>query len=72
MPTSVKKAKYQQIAESLRSRLKSDEMKAGDRLPSFTQMYREHGASVATMSRVYELLENEGLIERRGVSIIGF
>jgi LacI family transcriptional regulator len=31
-------------------------------------MYREHGASVATMQKAYDLLEKEGFIERRARS----
>lgn len=68
MPTPTKKTKYRRIAEILQARMTSGELQVGDRLPSFAQMYREHGASVATMSRAYELLESQSLIERRSGS----
>jgi DNA-binding LacI/PurR family transcriptional regulator len=67
MPTC-QKPKYLHLADTLRSRIQSGELKAGDRLPSLVQMYRDHGATQATMHRVYELLEKENLIERRGGS----
>lgn len=62
------KPKYKQIADLLSEQIKEGELKAGDRLPSFTEMYREHGATATTMRRVYELLEKGNLIERRGGS----
>jgi DNA-binding LacI/PurR family transcriptional regulator len=68
MPATTKTPKYQRLADTLRRRMREGELKAGDRLPSFVQMHREHGATVATMRRVYELLENERLIERRSGS----
>lgn len=62
------KPKYVQLAEWLRARIHSGELKTGDRLPSYAEMYREHGATTATMQRVCDLLEREHLIERRNSS----
>lgn len=68
MPTDIKKPKYLRIADMLRSQMQSGELKAGDRLPSFTQMHRDHGATETTVRRVYEMLEKNNLIERRSRS----
>lgn len=62
------KPKYRVLADVLSERIKEGELKAGDRLPTFTEMYREHGATATTVRRVYELLEKGNLIERRGGS----
>lgn len=50
--------------------MKSGKLKAGDRLPSLIQMYRDHGATQSTMRRVYELLEKDNLTERHAGSSI--
>lgn len=68
MPATVSKPKYVQLAEQLRERIHSGELKVGDRLPSYAEMYRDHGATTATMQRVCDLLEQENLIERRNSS----
>lgn len=65
MPPTFQKPKYRHIADTLRSQMQSGELKVGDRLPSFVQMHRDHGATETTMRRVYELLEKDNLIERR-------
>lgn len=68
MPVTTSKPKYVQLAEQLRERIHSGELKVGDRLPSYAEMYRDHGATTATMQRVCDLLEQEHLIERRNSS----
>lgn len=68
MLATCQKPKYRLLADSLRSQMKSGSLKAGDRLPSLVQMYRDHGATQSTMRRVYELLEKEDLIERHAGS----
>lgn len=68
MPTTAQKPRYVQLAEQLRERIGSGELKIGDRLPSYSEMYREFGAAPATVQRVCDLLEQEQLIERRGGS----
>ena len=68
MPVTTSKPKYVQLAEQLRARIHSGELKVGDRLPSYAEMYRDHGATTATMQRVCDLLEQENLIERRNSS----
>lgn len=58
-------AKYIQLAAQLRGLIESGELKAGDRLPSYTEMYSRFGATPATSQRVHDLLAEDNLIERR-------
>jgi len=62
------KPRYVQLTDSIRAKIQSGEWGEGDRLPSFAEMYRDHGASVATMQKAYDQLEKEGFIERRARS----
>lgn len=68
MSTTETKPRYVQLTDGIRAKIKSGEWGEGDRLPSFAEMYREHGASVATMQKAYDQLEKEGFIERRARS----
>jgi len=68
MTIAAEQPKYVQLAARLRESIRSGELKAGDRLPSYTEMYREFGATTATVQRVCHLLEQENLIERRSGS----
>jgi GntR family transcriptional regulator of arabinose operon len=68
MPVTPTKLKYVHLADQIRERIHSGELKVGDRLPSYAEMYRDYGATTATMQRVCDLLENENLIERRNSS----
>jgi DNA-binding LacI/PurR family transcriptional regulator len=68
MTTSTKQHRYLDIADSLRTQIRNGDWGVGDRLPSLVEMYREHGATISTMQKVYDLLEKEELIERRSRS----
>lgn len=68
MSTTIKQYRYLEIAESLRNKIRNGDWASGERLPSFVEMYREHGATTNTMQKVYDLLEKEELIERRSRS----
>jgi DNA-binding LacI/PurR family transcriptional regulator len=68
MSTTQTKLRYVQLTDGIRAKIQSGEWEEGDRLPSFAEMYREHGASVATMQKAYDQLEKEGFIERRARS----
>lgn len=57
--------RYQALAAELRSQILRRELVAGDRLPSFSELRARHGATPTTAERVYGLLEQEGLVERR-------
>jgi DNA-binding LacI/PurR family transcriptional regulator len=72
MPTSPAISKYKQIAESLREQIQSGQLQPEDRLPSFSEMRAQHGATPTTVERVYSLLERDGLVKRekgRGVFV---
>ena len=60
-----KQPRYLQLAQTLRQQILNRELRAGDRLPSFAQFRLEHGVTPTTTERVYSILEEEGLIERR-------
>ncbi len=60
-----KKPKYITLAQRIKQQIQSGKLQPGDRLPSFTQMRAEFGATPATVERLYALLERDNLIERR-------
>jgi DNA-binding LacI/PurR family transcriptional regulator len=68
MTAIASKPKYVQLADHMRDLIRDGELKIGDRLPSYAEMYRRFGATPATAQRVCDLLEQENLIERRGGS----
>jgi len=57
--------RYVQLAEALRLQILNRELAVGDRLPSFAEFRSRHGVTLTTTEKVYSLLEQEGLIERR-------
>ena len=56
--------RYVTIAQDFRHQIRSGELKAGDRLPSFPVMRSRYGVSQATLERAHTLLQQEGLIVR--------
>jgi len=66
--TATRQTKYQRLIDQLKTSIRSGELQPGDRLPSFQEMQRLHGAATATMQRVYAELEQQHLIERRNGS----
>jgi DNA-binding transcriptional regulator YhcF (GntR family) len=54
-------APYLKIVEELRRRIASEELAAGDRVPSTRQITREWGVAMATASKVLSRLQEEGL-----------
>lgn len=54
---------YQRFAEQIRASLQNGVLRPGDRLSSVRQASQQHGLSVTTVVRAYELLESGGLIE---------
>lgn len=60
--------KFARWEKSLRQDIAGGRLQPRTRLPSFVQLQREHGLSRPTVERVYNLLENDGLIERRNGS----
>ncbi|GAB4549659.1 MAG: hypothetical protein Kow0063_44490 [Anaerolineae bacterium] len=53
---------YQEIAESVRRRIASGELRPGDRLPPVREMARAWGCTPGTVSRAYARLGREGLV----------
>ena len=62
---SSRNPKYRTLAQRFKRQIEEGKLQPGDRLPSFTQMRAEFGATPATVERLYALLERENLIERR-------
>ncbi len=54
---------YQEIAEALRRRIASGELKAGDKLPPVREMAQQWNCTPGTVSRAYGQLAQEGLVE---------
>jgi GntR family transcriptional regulator len=61
----VRRTRYQEIADELRSRLGSGELGPSRLLPSESELSRDYGASRVTVRRALELLRDEGLVDSR-------
>lgn len=62
---------YQQIADSIRTRIANGELQAGDRVPSVRSLMRDYGVAIATAQRALTSLRAEGYIRpERGVGSI--
>lgn len=64
-PSSRKQPIYVAIAEILRSRISNEKMQAGDRLPTERALAEEFGIARMTIRKTLDLLEMEGVVERR-------
>jgi DNA-binding GntR family transcriptional regulator len=60
MPEGV--PRYQEIADSLRGRIESDELPPGAMLPSVARISQEWGVSTTAAANALKLLHSEGLI----------
>ena len=72
MAPTLENTKYQRLAQSLREKIRSGELQPEDRLPSFSAMRLQYGATTTTVERVYSILEQEGLVKRekgRGIFV---
>jgi GntR family transcriptional regulator len=58
-------AKYDRIAADLRRKIQTGHLIAGARIPAETALKDEYGVSLLTMRRALDVLEMEGLIEKR-------
>ncbi|MFD9943177.1 GntR family transcriptional regulator [Nonomuraea sp. NPDC059023] len=56
---------YVQLADELRQRILIGQLAAGEKLPSRPQLSRERNVSSNVVNATFDLLEREGLIERR-------
>ncbi|MBI2705622.1 MAG: GntR family transcriptional regulator [Actinobacteria bacterium] len=61
----MRQTRYQRIADELRGRIASGELKAGTLLPSEAELSTEFGASRVTVRRALEVLRDEGLVDSR-------
>lgn len=57
--------KYHQIADALRSQIRTGELSVGSRLPAETAIAGAHATSVPTVRQAMRVLRAEGLIESR-------
>jgi GntR family transcriptional regulator len=57
---------YEQLRTQLETLIVSRRVVGGQQLPTIRQLAGDLGIAKATVSRVYEALEREGLIETRG------
>jgi GntR family transcriptional regulator len=57
--------KYDRIASDLRRQIQTGDLAAGDRMPAETALKDEYDVSLLTMRRALDVLEMEGLIEKR-------
>lgn len=60
-----KKSLHQQIYTQLRAQILRGDIAAGELLPSYRFMSRKYEITVSTVEKAYELLEQNGYIERR-------
>jgi GntR family transcriptional regulator len=56
---------YRQIMDQLRRLIASNQLTAGELLPSVREVAGYHAINPMTVSRAYGLLESEGLLERQ-------
>jgi len=64
---------YQRIANEYRDKIKSGELKAGDRLPSISQLQKQYAVSAQPVKSALLVLQTEGLVEGhqgRGVFVV--
>ena len=61
----MRRTRYQEIADELRTRLGSGELGAGRLLPSESELSADYAASRVTVRRALEVLRDEGLVDSR-------
>ncbi|MFC4908861.1 GntR family transcriptional regulator [Actinomadura gamaensis] len=54
---------YQQIADTLRKRIKSGEIPAGRRIPSLVELEQEYEVARDTLRKAIQVLKDEGLVQ---------
>ena len=65
---------YRRIAAGIRARIKADELKPGQPVPSITSLSQEWGVARETAAHALHVLEAEGLVRRypgRGYYVTG-
>jgi GntR family transcriptional regulator len=61
MPTP----KYERVADAIREKIKSGQLKPGDKLPSTAQLIEQHRVSYGSLRAAILILKAERLIEGR-------
>lgn len=56
---------YRQIAEKIKDQLLQAKLSPGDKLPSLREQAIELEVNIHTITKGYNLLENDGMIEKR-------
>jgi GntR family transcriptional regulator len=56
---------YRQLVEQIRRLVASGQLAPGEALPSVREVAADHAVNPMTVSRAYNLLETEGLLNRR-------
>ncbi|MCV6590123.1 MAG: PLP-dependent aminotransferase family protein [Marinobacterium sp.] len=56
---------YEQLADSLSSRIEQGFYQSGDKLPSIRNLSQQHGVSISTVQEAYRLIEERGLARPR-------
>jgi len=59
------KSRHVQVTDQIRERIRSGELKPGERLPSYNEIRAQEGVHTNTLEKVYAKLELEGLIVRK-------
>lgn len=59
-------SKYQAIAGAIRTAIEGGQLQPGDRLPAQRGLAETLGVDLTTVTRAYDLVQREGLIEARG------
>jgi molybdate-binding protein/DNA-binding transcriptional regulator YhcF (GntR family) len=65
---------YQRVAEDLRRRILTGELRPGDRVPTVRALSSHWGCTAATVQKAFKVLQDAGLIESqrgRGTSVAG-
>lgn len=65
IPSGERSSRSEEAYQRLRSRIRQENLSAGDRLPGEPQLARELGVSRVTLRRVLDRLMAEGVLERR-------
>lgn len=60
--TAALRVRYQSIVDEIAARIRSGELRPGDRLPAVRALMRQHGIALATASRVIAELAAAGLV----------
>jgi DNA-binding GntR family transcriptional regulator len=58
-------AKYRQLADDLRGRIRSGEYEPGSQLPSKATLMEKHQVALGTVNEALRVLRGEGLLETR-------